>query len=155
MDNVIDNITKLIEDTQREYDKEYKEKRLNIVTSKMTIKDTKDGDDCEGQGRERKEVTVMKYYTVKPKEYYADRQYNEHYGTTYQRYTYTVKPRNFYTEQQIMTFLQYIDRLAGRTLEDDEKTLMLRYITNGKPYELMCVIDRTKELQGQTMWEDR
>lgn len=155
MDNVIDNIAKLIEDTQREYDREYKEKRLNIVTNKMTIREYKDGDDREGQRPARKEVTVMKYYTVKPKEYYTDRHYDEHYGTTYQRYTYTVKPRNFYTEQQLMTFLAYIDRLAGRTLEDDEKTLMLRYITNGKPYELMCVIDRTKELANQTMWQDR
>ena len=155
MDNVIDNIAKLIEDTQREYDREYKEKRLNIVTNKMTIREYKDGDRCKGQDQDTEKVTVVKYYTVKPKEYFANRHYDEHYGTTYQRYTYTVKPRNFYTEQQLMTFLAYIDRLAGRTLEDDEKTLMLRHITSGRRYELTCLIDRTKEFKDQTMWQDR
>lgn len=149
--NIIDDITKLIEETQKGYEEEYKTDRLNIVTRQMRVKDDK-GDD---KGMTHKEVTVVKYYTVKPKEYYTERQYKEHHGQTYQRYTYTVRPRVFYTVQEIETFLRYIDKIAGRTLEDDEKTLMLRHITNKRPYELVCVIDRTKELANQTMWRDR
>lgn len=150
MDNVIDDIAKLIEATQEEYDKEYRSPILNIVT---TVKD-KAGDRYKRQSKDTEKVTVVKYYTVKPKEYFANRQYNEHYGTTYQRYTYVVKPRNFYTIQEIEQFLRHIEKLAGRTMEDDEKTLMLRHITNGRRYELTCLIDRTREFKEQTMWQD-
>ena len=126
--------------------REYQEKRLNVVT---TVKDL-NGDTCDGHKR----VTVMKYYTVKPKEYYTERHYEEHNGGTYRMTTVTIKPRRFYEESKLRVFIKYLNKIAGRTICDDEMRLLLRHITNGRQYELTCLINETAELNGTTMWKD-
>lgn len=141
------DIEEVFNKTQREYDKEYKTEQLNIVTTTMD----KTGDKCDGHDT----VTVTKYYTVKPKEYYTDRQYDEHYGRTMWRTTQVIKPRDFYNRHELEMFIRYINKIAGRTLEDDEMTLLLRHITNGRQYELTCVLDITDECERATVWEDK
>lgn len=142
----MDNIERVIAETQERYNKEYKTPELNIVTTEKY----KTGDDCDLHNR----MTVMKYYTVKPREYYENRHSERHYGEVYSRASYTVMPRKFYSEAQVWAFLKHIERRAGRTLEDAEKMLMLRTITKGRRYELTCVINRTKEFERETMYKD-
>lgn len=129
---------------QKEYDEEYKVKRLNIVTTEMDGRD----DGCGGQ----KKKTVMKYYTVRDKEYYTKRGYDECDGTVLQKDEIEIPPRKFYTESEVRNYARYINKIAGRTLEDDEMNLLLKTISRGRQYRLTIVKDITKELKGQTIW---
>lgn len=142
MEDFIKDITGI----QQEYDKEYLTERLNVVT---TVKDAMD-DNRDGL----KPVTIVKYYTVKPKEYYIERHYQEHQGATYQRYIKDIPPRKFYTESDLRVYIRLLNKWAGRTLEDDELTLLLRHITNGRHYQLVCLVDITEDLKRETVWED-
>ena len=146
-----DELDGLFREINESYEREYKTPRLNIVTTMKdktvtTVNDRSDG---------RKQVTVMKYYTVKPMEYFVKRdRYDEHNGVTMYKTTQIIKPRKFYSVTEAECFVKYINRIAGRTLEDDEMMLLLRTITNGRQYELVCLIDGTREFKKQTMWED-
>lgn len=131
-----------LDEIQQEYDREYLTKRLNIVTTK--------DDDCGGRDR----VTTMKYYTVRPKEYFTERHYQEHTGKTYEKYIKTIQPRKFYSETELRNYMALLNRWAGRTLEDDEMRLLLRNITKGRQYDLVCIIDRTEELNKEMVWQD-
>lgn len=142
----MEEIQRIMGETQKRYNEEYKSPKLNIVTAEKNIT----GDGCDGGDR----VTVMKYYTVKNREDYEKGNYERHYGEVYSTGTYTVMPRKFYNEAQVWAFLEHIERRAGRTLEDAEKMLMLRTITKGRRYELVCIIDRTKEFERETMYKD-
>lgn len=139
-------IAGVMSEAYEKYDEEVRTPGLNIVTQVRGIK----SDDCDVADR----VTVMKYYTVKSREEYEMGNYERHYGSVYTRTTYVVKPRKFYNEAQVWAFLKHIDRVAGRELEDAEKKLLLRYITKGRQYELVCLIDRTKEFENETMYND-
>ena len=159
----MDDFIRDIESIQQEYDREYLAKRLNIVTTvKDVIDDTCDGqsrvttkgDDCDGQSPKTKQVTVVKYYTVRPKEYFTDRHYDNYNGTTYQKYVKDIPPRKFYSESELRAYITLLNRWAGRTLEDDELTLLLRHITNGRHYQLVCLMDVTRQLADETMWRD-
>ena len=159
----MDDFIKDIDGIQQEYDSEYRTKRLNIVTTVMDVAgDICDGrsrvttkdDDCDGQSPKPKQVTVVKYYTVKPKEYFTDRHYAEHHGTTYQKYIKDIPPRKFYSESELRAYIGLLNKWAGRTLEDDELTLLLRHITNGRHYQLVCLVDVTEDLKRETVWKD-
>lgn len=159
----MDDFIKDIESIQQEYDREYLTKRLNIVTTVKDIIDdncggrnrvTTKGDDCGGRNPKTKQVTVVKYYTVKPKEYFTDRHYESHNGTTYQKYVKDIPPRKFYKESELRAYIGLLNRWAGRTLEDDEITLLLRHITNGRHYQLVCVVDVTEQLKDELVWRD-
>ena len=159
----MDDFIRDIEGIQQEYDKEYLTKRLNIVTTvKDVIDDDSDGqsrvttkdDDCDGRNRKTKQVTVVKYYTVKPKEYFTDRHYPEHTGVTYQKYVKDIPPRKFYHMDELRAYIKLLNKWAGRTLEEDELRLLLRHITNGRHYELVCLVDVTDQLKEETMWRD-
>ena len=148
----------IMQEYKAQYDKEYGEKGLNIVTVEKDgvggINDKQyekggEGDDCDGRDR----VTVMKYYTVKPKDYYMRRHYGEHKGKTYKQYVITIPPRKFYNEAQVRTYMKYINKTAGRTLEDDEMMLLLKTISRGRQYQLTCLVDITEELKDQTVWK--
>lgn len=142
MNDFINNIKRL----QSEYDKEYLAKRLNIVTTEMG----KGGDSCDGAKR----VTVVKYHTVKPKEYFTDRHYESCNGATYQRYIKDIPPRKFYTETELRNYMAVLNKWAGRTIEDDEMRLLLRYITRGRHYQLVCLVDVTEQLKDELVWRD-
>lgn len=135
-----------LEGIQQEYKREYLDKRLNVVT---TMRDVI-GDDCGGYKR----VAVVKHYTVKPKEYYTERHYNKHQGTTYQKYVKDIPPRKFYRESELRAYIGLLNKMAGRTIENDELTLLLRYITSGRHYQLVCLVDITEQLKRETVWED-
>lgn len=152
-----------IGELQQEYDREYLTKRLNVVTTAKDVvgdacdgqsRVTTKGDDCDGQDPKPKPVTVVKYYTVRPKEYFTDRHYAEHKGTTYQKYVKDIPPRKFYSESELRAYIKLLNKWAGRTLERDELTLLLRHITNGRHYQLVCLVDVTKQLKRETVWED-
>lgn len=145
-----DNIIKLLEETKKKNDEEYKTPVLNIVTSVMD----EGCDGCDGRKTRPKGVTVVKYYSVRPKEYYTNERYDEHKGKTYQKYVMTIPPRRFYTETQVYNYARYINKIAGRTLDNDEMNLLLKTISRGRQYELTCLIDRTEEFKNQTMWRD-
>ena len=146
----MDDIQRIIERTQAEYNREYLTPILNIVASEID----ETSDRCDGRNRKPKKVTVMKYYTVRPKEYFTNERYKEHKGKTYQRYVRTLQPRKFYTATEVYDYAKYINKIAGRTLENDEMNLLLKTISRGRQYQLTCLIDRTEEFKGQTMWRD-
>lgn len=141
-------IANTIEEFVKSYEKEYQTPILNVVTDVMD----ETSDKCDGRKRMTNVKTVMKYYSVKPKEFYSERQYEEHNSKTYQKYVMTIKPRKFYSKAQVMAYVSYLNRTAGRTIEDDEMNLLLRTITRGRQYDLVCVIDRTEELKEVTKW---
>lgn len=142
METISSIISGAMSEAEARYDDEYKSARLNIVTGEKDLNETT-------------RVTVMKHYSVRPKEYYSERGYDEHCGATYQTYVKTLPPRKFYNVAQIETYVQYINRIAGRTLEVDEMNLLLKTLARGRQYELVCVLDRTEELKGETMWGDK
>lgn len=126
----------IIKGYQASYDKEYKVKLPQVVTSEMS-----EGGD-----------TIMRRVRMTDKERMMRDGYDEHDRKTVTTEIMTIPPRKFYSETQAMTFVRYIRRIAGRTVEDDEMMLLLRTITSGRQYKLTCVIDRTEELAGVTKW---
>lgn len=146
----MDNIDKIIKETQKGYDREYKTKRLNIVTTVMDAT----SESCDKQDKEQNKMTVMKYYTVKPKEYFTRRQYERCDGRVLKTYTRMIPPRRFYTETEVYEYARYINRVAGRTLETDEMNLLLKTIARGRQYELVCVEDITEQVKEHTVWRD-
>lgn len=145
---MLDDIIKLLEVTKRENDKEYKIPILNIVTSEIDESVKLKGDE---DGR-RDRVTVMKYYHVRPKEYFEDGRHEEHKGKTYKKHIEKIPPRKFYSETQVYNYASYLNKIAGRTITSDEMNLLLKTISRGEPYELTCLIDITDEIKGQTVW---
>ena len=130
----------ILEEYQAGYDKEYKVKLPQVVTTEIDLT----GDGCDG--------TIMRRVRLTDKETMMRDGYDEHNRKTYERYNITIQPRKFYSETQAKNFIRYIRRIAGRTVEDDEMMLLLRTITKGRQYELTCLIDRTEELAGVTKW---
>ena len=126
----------IIEGYQREYDKEYKVKLPQVVTSEVD-----EGGD-----------TIMRRVRMTDKETMMRDGYDEHDRKTVTTEIKTIQPRRFYKETDAWAFVEYIRRIAGRTVEDDEMMLLLRTITKGRQYRLTCVIDRTEELAGVTKW---
>ena len=145
-----DDIIRLLEETKTSNDLEYKTKILNIVTTEIGQR----CDECDGRIMKPKKVAVKKYYSVRPKEYYTNERYDEHKGETYERYVMTIPPRKFYTETEVYNYARYINRIAGRTLENDEMNLLLKTISRGRQYELTCLINRTEEFKNQTIWRE-
>lgn len=159
----MENFIKDLERVEQEYNREFLERKLNIVTTEREItgdtcngqnRGTIAGDECDGRGRETRPVTVVKYYTVKPKEYFTDRHYENYKGTTYQKYIKDIPPRKFYSEDELRTYMAVLNKWAGRTIEDDEMRLLLRYITSGRHYQLVCLVDVTKQLKSELVWKD-
>lgn len=120
----------------RRYEKEYKTKGPQVVTSEID-----EGGD-----------TIYRRLRMTDKERMICDGYNEHNRKTYESYVETIRPKRFYSETEVMTFVKYIRRIAGRTVTDDEMMLLLRTITKGRQYRLTCLVDRTKELEGVTKW---
>ncbi len=130
----------ILESYQAGYDKEYKVKLPQVVTTEIDLND--DG----GDG------TMMRRIRMTDKETMMRDGYDEHNRKTYESYIETIPPRKFYSETEVENFMKYIRRIAGRKIEGDEMMLLLRTITKGRQYELTCLIDRTEELAGVTKW---
>lgn len=130
----------ILESYQAGYDKEYKVKLPQVVTTEMDLTD----DECDG--------AMMRRVRLTDKETMMRDGYDEHNRKTYESYNMTIQPRKFYSETQVENFMRYIRRVAGRKIENDEMMLLLRTITKGRQYELTCLIDRTEELAGVTKW---
>ena len=128
--------TEIIESYQVKYDKEYKVKLPQVVTSEVD-----EGGD-----------TIMRRVRMTDKETMMRDGYDEHDRKTVTTEIKVIRPRKFYRETDAWAFVRYVRRIAGRTVEDDEMMLLLRTITSGRQYELTCVIDRTEELAGVTKW---
>ena len=118
------------------YDREYRTKLPQVVTTEVD-----EGGD-----------TIMRRVRMTDKETMMRDGYDEHNRKTVTTEIMVIRPRKFYKETEAMTFVKYIRRIAGRTVEDDEMMLLLRTITSGRQYRLTCVIDRTEELAGVTKW---
>lgn len=130
----------IIKGYQREYDKEYKVKLPQVVTTEIDLTD----DGCDG--------AMMRRVRLTDKETMMRDGYDEHNRRTVTTEIKVIPPRKFYSETQAWAFVKYIRRIAGRTVEDDEMMLLLRTITMGRQYRLTCMIDRTEELAGVTKW---
>lgn len=130
----------ILESYKAGYDKEYKVKLPQVVTTEIDLTD----DGCDG--------AMIRRVRLTDKETMMRDGYDEHNRKTYESYNMTIRPRKFYSETEAMTFVEHIKRIAGRTVEDDEMMLLLRTITKGRQYELTCLIDRTEELAGVTKW---
>ena len=128
--------SEIIEKYQVGYDKEYRTKAPQVVTSEID-----EGGD-----------TIMRRVRMTDKERMMCDGYNEHDRRTVTTEVMVIRPRRFYKETEAWAFVRYIRRIAGRTVEDDEMMLLLRTITSGRQYRLTCVIDRTEELAGVTKW---
>lgn len=126
----------IIKSYQASYDKEYKVKLPQVVTSEID----KGGD------------TIMRRVRMTDKETMMRDGYDEHNRRTVTTEIMVIQPRRFYKETEAWAFVRYIRRIAGRTVEDDEMMLLLRTITSGRQYRLTCVIDRTEELKNMTKW---
>ena len=146
----MEDIIKGLNDIQREYDREYLTKRLNIVTTVMDEK----GDGCDSPKPVTSVKHIMKYYTVKPKEYFADRHYASLNRTTYSRHIKDIPPRKFYTTAQIEAYIAHLNKMAHRTIEDAEMTLLLKAITNGRHYKLVCLLPITDTTKEHLIWDD-
>ena len=147
----MDNIERIMREAQASYDEEYRTKGLHIVTTEMDKTDDK----CDGRNKGTKGVTVMKYYTVRPKEDFMNERYEEYNGEVYEKYVETIQPPKFYSETEVYNYARYINKIAGRTLEIDEMNLLLKTISRGRQYKLTCLVDRTKEFKGETIWRDK
>lgn len=130
----------ILESYQASYDKEYKVKLPQVVTTEIDLTD----DGCDG--------TMMRRVRMTDKETMMRDGYDEHDRKTYESYTETIPPRKFYSETEVRNFMRYVRRIAGRKIEGDEMMLLLRTITKGRQYKLTCLIDRTEELAGVTKW---
>ena len=150
----MEDFIKNIKSIQQEYDNEYLPKKLNIVT----VANEQIGDTCERPNQmtpmNDQTKSVMKYYTVKPKEYFADRHYQAHNDTIYARHIKDIPPRRFYTVTQIESYIRYLNKVANRTIEDAEMTLLLRAITNGRHYKLVCLLPVQDTKSEHLIWDD-
>lgn len=130
--------------------RERQEKRLNVVTTTMDIMD----DTCDGHNQVTTTMDIMKYYTVRPVEYFRDRQYEEHNRMTFKKTVKDIPPRKFYRMTQLEAFIEHLHKMANRTIEDAEITLLLRHITNGRHYELVCLVPIGNTSKECHKWED-
>lgn len=150
----MNDFIKEISGIQQEYDREYLTKRLNIVT----VVNDQISDTCDGSNRvtpvNDQTKAVMKYYTVKPKEYFTDRHYQASDQVTYARHIKDIPPRQFYTVTQIEYYMRYLNRIANRTIEDAEMALLLRAITNGRHYKLVCLLPIQDTTDEHLVWDD-
>ena len=121
---------------QAEYDKEYKTKEPQVVTTKV--------DECDG--------TIYRRVRMTDKMTMMRDGYEECNEKTYERYVETIRPRKFYSETEAMMFVKYIRRIAGRTVTDDEMNMLLHTVTSGRQYELICLVNRTEELREWHKW---
>lgn len=128
--------SEILESYRVEYDREYKTKGPQVVTSEID-----EGGD-----------TIYRRCRMTDKERMIGDGYNEHNRKTYEKYVETIRPRRFYSETEVMTFVKYIRRIAGRTVTDDEMNLLLQEVARGRQYQLTCLVDRTKELKKMTKW---
>lgn len=122
---------------QVEYDKEYKVKGPQVVTAEID-----EGGDA-----------IYRRCRMTDKERMLRDGYNEHNRKTYEKYVETIRPRRFYSETEVMTFVKYIRRIAGRTVTDDEMMLLLKTVSRGRQYQLTCLVDRSSELEGWNKWK--
>lgn len=113
--------------------------RLNVVTTKRDIL----GDNHGGY----KPVAVMKYYKMTSENEMYKRPVEDYDGVTYEKYEWELQPRKFYTMASLKAFMEVTERRAGRPIEDAEWGLLLRAITNGKRYKLVCIRDITGDLK--------
>ena len=97
-------ISEILGSYQVEYDKEYKVKGPQVVTAEID-----EGGDA-----------IYRRCRMTDKERMLRDGYNEHDRKTYESCVETIRPRRFYSETQVMTFVKYIRRIAGRTVTDDE-----------------------------------
>ena len=130
----------IIESYREEYDREYKVKLPQVVTTEVGLTD----DGCDG--------AMIRRVRLTDKETMMRDGYDEHNLKTYESYDMAIQPRKFYSETQVENFMRYIRRIAGRKIEGDEMMLLLRTSTRGRQYKLTCLIDRTEELAGVTKW---
>lgn len=126
----------ILESYRTEYNKEYRVKLPQVVTTEID-----EGGD-----------TIMRRVRMTDKETMMRDGYDEHNRKTVTTEIKVIRSRKFYSETEAMTFVNYIRRIAGRTVEDDEMMLLLKTITSGRQYQLTCVIDRTEELKSVTKW---
>lgn len=126
----------IIKSYQAKYDKEYHTKEPQVVTAKI------------GEGGD----AIYRRVRMTDKERMIRDGYNEHNRKTYESYVETIRPRRFYSETQVMTFVKYIRRIAGRTVTDDEMNILLQTVSRGRQYQLTCLVDRSSELEGWNKW---
>lgn len=128
--------SEIIKSYQVEYAKEYKVKGPQVVTAEID-----EGGDA-----------IYRRCRMTDKERMLRDGYNEHNKKTYEKYVETIRPRRFYSETEVMTFVKYIRRIAGRTVTDDEMNILLQTVSRGRQYKLTCLVDRSSELEGWNKW---
>lgn len=129
--------SEIIKKYQVEYDKEYHTKGPQVVTAAID----EGGDATYRRVRMTDKETMMRDG------------YDEHNRKTYESYVETIRPRRFYSETEVMTFVNYIRRIAGRTVTDDEMNILLQTVSRGRQYQLTCLVDRSSELEGWNKWK--
>lgn len=140
-----DQVKDLIGDLMK-VKKEEEEKKLVTVTREIHLVD----DTCEVTEC----MTLMKYSTMRPESYFTERHYQRHYGSFYKTATQTIQPRKFHDMTSLENFVRHLKRIARRPIEDAELGLLLRHITNGEQYDLICVIDVSDDFENQLVFED-
>lgn len=103
---------------------------------------------------EDREGSVVKYYKVTKGEDYEMSVRPRHYGRTYMKRIYEVKPRKFYNRAQVDFFVKHLKKLAHRDISDIEMMMILKCITRGEMYELVCFMDITDEVKNEVMYEE-
>lgn len=129
-------ISEILGSYQVDYVKEYRTKEPQVVTAEID-----EGGDA-----------IYRRCRMTDKERMLRDGYEEHDGKTYESYVETIRPRRFYSETEVMTFVKYIRRIAGRTVTDDEMNILLQEVSRGRQYQLTCLVDRTEELVGWNKW---
>lgn len=129
-------ISDVMKSYQVKYNKEYKVKGPQVVTAEID-----EGGDA-----------IYRRCRMTDKERMLRDGYNEHNKKTYESYVETIRPRRFYSETEVMTFVNYIRRIAGRTVTDDEMNILLQTVSRGRQYQLTCLVDRSSELEGWNKW---
>lgn len=126
--------------------REEREKKLITVSKAYHLTD----DTCDlGET-----MTLVKYTTMKPEAYFTERHYERHAGQLHSTAIKTIRPRKFYELREIENFVEHLRKIAGRTLEDAEIKLLLRHITRGEHYDLVCAIDQTEAFENEIVFED-
>jgi hypothetical protein len=106
----------IIKSYQVEYDKEYKVKLPQVVTTEIDLT----GDGCDG--------TMMRRVRLTDKETMMRDGYDEHERKTYESYNTTIQPRKFYSETQVENFMKYIK------LSLDEEAHKLAMLSDGEMF---------------------
>lgn len=132
----METLVDTLEIYDKEYAKEYRTKRPQVVTTVMD----ETGD------------AIMRYTRVTTKETMLGDGYEEHNRRTLRTYIEVIPPRKFYSEAQVVAYARYINRIAGRTLESAEMNLLLKTLARGRQYELVCVVDETEGLESVSKW---